>query len=391
MAITKNIQPTTPISAYRHIQFKVTSDDANIKRMQGFIYVDGTIINPNSPVILDPDIDQTDEFTFDLQEIIQDQLSFDLQTVQATGEIDAPNSLARVRMKWTELILSGGVLVDGASLDSLASDDRFTIQAALKYEDLITEVSNFDLDGSTKKFLTNYPRGRNKLIQRGDSEFLSCLITGSPSDPEMRVQTFDFDGNDIDTDNVNIPSATTDDRFDLGVGVKQVNSFTAISIDSDVDTYSVRVDDNGSAISETFNFRVDRRVYISPVRFHWLNRLGGFDSFTFRGNKSDSLNINSNEYEKVLQGGYAVKDRKMTELQIELFEKFQSWTDMLPDEEIIWLQELYTSPQVYIEENANLIPVIVLNKDGWGLDRRNDSTPQLMIEYIKIQTEIQRN
>lgn len=69
---------------------------------------------------------------------------------------------------------------------------------------------------------------------------------------------------------------------------------------SNIEYYDVFTEYEGSdRIGETVRYYIDHtRQRVNGVRFHWQNRLGGIDSYTFDGAFTEGINISSKTYEQ---------------------------------------------------------------------------------------------
>ena len=118
--------------------------------------------------------------------------------------------------------------------------------------------------------------------------------------------------------------------------------------------------------TDTFTFTVNSACCGNrSLRLHWLNLLGGVDSYTFNSEKDLKIQTNSQTGRKSLNfstgelvphqkedfGGFKYNSKAST--AYELRSKFLSNTDAL------WLSDLLVSPKVYAEIDGALVPVII--------------------------------
>ena len=389
MAITINTTPNAYNSTYRHLEWKVTSGAAGITRMKASIFINNVELDSTTPVIQDPDVGETDEFTFDLQELAADQTTnTDIQVVDGDGQKTAVNSWKDVKVKFTEVLLSGGVLIDGATI---TGTNVMVLTGVLQY----TESDNYDTEGYllgsiTKKWLTNHGAGtvgNGKLIGRSDSEYLAALTDSLSGNHHIEIQT--YNEAQVFIAGYLTENFTPSDVNVYGVGPGNVNNWTLqsgaqpIIVDS-VHHYVVNHAETGAAsTSEQFWFKIDpRTTYKNSTRFHFQDVHGHFSSVTFTGRHTEGLKVTESDYEAYLASGFAIKDRGTTQLRVGASEKFSCYSRVLEDAELRWLKELYTSVNVYVQSGTNLLPVIITNKSDWEFDSETNWTPQLKIEYV---------
>ena len=158
-----------------------------------------------------------------------------------------------------------------------------------------------------------------------------------------------------------------------------INSVTAGTITSDTISYRVRLGCSGStlgtnvAVSESRYYVLDHETPNTAydyVRFHWLNRLGGIDSYTAKRDISESVNVSKVFFERqspnrqfIQQyngtsnpfsnpqdalGGDSYKSSVNT-LAVEATRSKTVYTEPLNMEESKWLEEILTSPNVWVE------------------------------------------
>ena len=100
-------------------------------------------------------------------------------------------------------------------------------------------------------------------------------------------------------------------------------------------------------------FALSKHCCKNDVRFYWLNKLGGWDSYSFTKNKTKKMDISRNTYEKYVDyQNYNLFDAGSSQYdtQITYSESvFSDWIDIKTSE---WLVELFTSPVVYMQDNT---------------------------------------
>lgn len=98
-----------------------------------------------------------------------------------------------------------------------------------------------------------------------------------------------------------------------------------------------------------------------PIRLHWLNRLGGFDSFNFNLKSEEETGIKRASYlqeEHRFTGTkwtYDTASRGTTDYHISTQDKLTINTDFLTEAESVWMEDFATSPVIYQEVNNQLV------------------------------------
>ena len=125
------------------------------------------------------------------------------------------------------------------------------------------------------------------------------------------------------------------------------------------------------------------------VRLAWRNRLGAWDYMNFRGKSTESLDIKSEEMERVVGNwdlasntvdfNYNNWDRGRETLFTKAQKKLVINSDYLNEEEAVWLQELFTSVNVQIlDDNGIEFPVIITNK---SYTKKTSVNNKIKIQY----------
>ena len=104
-----------------------------------------------------------------------------------------------------------------------------------------------------------------------------------------------------------------------------INTVTAGTITTDTIEYAAQLVVVGGHIGT--HFRGEKRTYVLDheevrgggvypfVRFHWLNRKGGIDSFTFKRNVTEGISVNKTFFERVGARTNNI-DRSMIKMEI---------------------------------------------------------------------------
>jgi hypothetical protein len=369
MAITLLSEQATPLESFTNAVWSVTSDNPNIKKMVGtFAGANGDLIAKDITLQVQPSIAGTAVFEFDLQEFYRDNLSYNIQTPAIAARqytaLDSYFTLAGY--SFVELLNSNGVLVTGASLTDLTSKvvinaARQTYNVAGLPNKVITAGVGFG------EFLTNSPRTMN--IATGESYVLS-LYSSNNSPNAISVNFRDAAGNSLASHTISY-TATIGGRYDIAIGL--ANLATA-GITPPTGAYDYRLSigvlsGTFSRSSEFFVFKIVNQCE-GAVRLHFLNRWGGYDSYTFTGFNTSSVKPSSTQYEKYLRNGFTPKDRGAQAQYRDVVQSMTLNSDILSQAESEWLAELVGSPVAYMETAGQLIP-ITIDDERFVYDNKN--------------------
>ena len=217
-------------------------------------------------------------------------------------------------------------------------------------------------------------------------------------------------------------------------------------IDSDTNKYSAYLEyittnddlSNSNTIRATEYrwYKIDRESYNNAfgfVRFYWLNRMGGIDSYTAKRNVMESISVNrstmetrsadrtwyqddqvgsgasvdpANYISNTMRGGDLYKGGREV-LSINAERNNSVFTEPLNKQTADWLEEILTSPNVWIEMDTEAtkrgntvnpfqrpstkgyMPVIITNSDIETLNQETQMV-KFNIEYTlshKVQTQ----
>lgn len=368
-------QPQTVMPVYNEITYTVDSDN---KTKCNFTYIFDVYIDhagstqsqfvtrlERTPIGVDG------YGIVDVSKICSDFVSYDLKENLGydDGIFDKNiNSIGRVGIKFGEKYDN-----------SLGCSDGVTIYPNLQYSLIISfwngalqkdEFKNYTgITQYINKFLSNIPN--NTRIGADDKFVLNYLSSLLYKVDYLKINTFDYNGNYIKSVAVN--NLLTQDfgieMFSVGVGPSQLNSMagTLEVIGDNVYFYDVQLFQSGSpldiGLSDVKRFEIDRRCSkYKKKRVSFLNRLGGFDSYSFNMQNEINVNIARNEFTKKYgklnssnKWTYDLSDRGTTVTNVDASESYIYNSDWMTEEEGIWLQELFTSPEVY--DNVNPVTV----------------------------------
>jgi hypothetical protein len=177
----------------------------------------------------------------------------------------------------------------------------------------------------------------------------------------MEVKTYDISNGLINT--YNIPNAFADNHQSVGVGPNNLNAWASSQspvqpdiIDNNVKYYSVQLlDFTAAAVSEVKYFMLDKRqTKFKSYRIHWLNRLGGYDSYTFDLLATRKIDVTRNTYTRMLDYNYDEGDRGETGINVAAKETYKFATNWMRKQDSLWMEDLYTSTDVYVTDNTTV-------------------------------------
>lgn len=284
-------------------------------------------------------------------------------------------------------------------LNQVITSDEYAFGGALQYSENWNPLP-YVMSGSTSngKFLTNSPR--TLKIKTEELSTLSVLGGVPMNSNNVTKVKYNFYGS---TGLLNTISGTTTPnlRYEIGVGTENLKSLQDFT---NVTYYTIELCDGGlTPFSETFRFNIDTKCskYV-PYRFKWLNRLGGWDFYTFnlRSDKTTTIERQSfRKFTKSLQlsnskydWNYKDGDRGNTIYGVNAVDSEVVFSDWIKEDVALWLEELYTSPEVYLIKDNKQLPIHITTSELVAGEKENIGLIQYSIDFTySFNKNIQRN
>tara|TARA_R110000764_G_scaffold16767_1_gene46574 strand:+ start:7671 stop:8819 length:1149 start_codon:yes stop_codon:yes gene_type:complete len=298
------------------------------------------------------------------------------------NSFDSSQSLLSVKIVLTEYY-------NGSVGASATSSSALFWKARLKKKDFVNyNYTDYFLNtvGSVK-FLTFEPRGTAK-VKQADLFYLSILTNGNAVD--FSINTYQANGTLVD--NVILSGIGSGlNYFTLWCGVNTLINFNGVDF-TNATYYTIEVS-NGVGSSEVFRIDLDTTcLYSTSTRLHFLNTLGSIDSYTFGLLTREKTEVKSFGYERQFGNFnssndfvYDVKDGTVIDFLKTSSKSLEVTSDWMKENVQNWLsKELYMSPIVWTEENAELYRCKVTNT---SYDRKIQETDMVFQEVAKIELE----
>lgn len=392
MAITINSQPTGTLPVYNDNIFIVQSDkrtEANFKYIADvYVYVDGVSTNVHRMSV--PPHPTLGVGVFNPSRIIENYISgnFDLNLTGVDRCYDGATYCALVFGEEYGLSSSGTTVYTGLATSNTSTYfcGVFDWEDFCDYDYTIHRSNN-----SSSKFLTNSPA--NKVVYQNEYEYLYAINRTSGDIYYYEVRTSDVDGNLLGVYKIYNQYQSVANSFNKMVRCPvgwNMNNITAGDITiaggtyaslpilfSSVYSYTVKcIKYDGTQTIGTKTYRLDTTCErYTKYRLHFQNKLGGYDSFSFtkKSNvKSDIVreNYKSNLGELTDASTYthSKSQRAITQYSTKIEDTVKVTSDWLSSGDVAWLEELVTSPDVYVEKNGSAVPINIITA---SYDRQN--------------------
>ena len=216
---------------------------------------------------------------------------------------------------------------------------------------------------SLKGYLSKAPL--TQYINTGQSAFLYYLSSDN-NVTKCNVASYDANGVSLQTGYFEI--STTNKYAYVAVGTKDLTTSSASiwtgatpsNIIDGASYYDVTLE--GTALQKTVRYYIDAKCSkYEPIRLHWLNSLGGIDSFNFNAKSTEDTRIKRATYsqdEHTFTGTkweYGKESRGTTDYHITTQDKLTVNTDYLTEEQSELMKDLFSSPIIFQELNGSLI------------------------------------
>ena len=264
------------------------------------------------------------------------------------------------------------------------------------------DYTNYTINtfSTTKKFLTDSPR--TIKIDSAQSHQLSFIVNERYGANQYNIKAYSgYNGtgsliaDGVVTNNIAANQDWSSRYFRIPVGTYDIGNIDpSLYTDSLLGTtpstaltgaasYTIHLEDNTNAqTSEKVTFNINQTcTKYNEVRVHFLNRLGGYDAFNFYMKSIHTTDIKKDKYDQQHHDwtgwsyDYSKKSRGATDYNVSLNKKLTVNTDYLTEEESLWMEDLITSPNAYIEESNELIAV---NLDARKIQRKTSLNDKLM-------------
>jgi hypothetical protein len=329
---------------------------------------------------------------FDAKRIIENYLSYDLPTAQeAAGFYRNDNSFYKYSVKIGEEY--GDPVTVYAAQQTVSG--KYIWNSALDWQEFIDFLyTDYILTkGLTgHPFLTNAPA--TQRIELNQNAWLYMATASSGSVQTAQFKKYNSSGSLLGTLYITNPyydlTGSEAHRFvRLGTGPANLNAHTASWIDSNVSYYTAQVLDSTSGTASTaMRYDMTENCRFTTVRLHWLNKLGGFDSFNFTLKSRESLAITKQQYKKRYGNttgttwGYESYERGDVVFDSRSKQSFKITSDWISEAESEWLEELLTSPEVYVETAVDKLTAIVVKDSKYDKRKKvNERLFNLELEY----------
>jgi hypothetical protein len=311
----------------------------------------------------------------------------------------------------------------------LQPDQLLSIRTADGFFGYQLDDNNYIFNDSDAKFLTNAPTTQYaRLTDYGTFAFFNRLSTAEYSfettgtDNKVHHLTYryyDSTGSQLGGD-VEVPATWTNgsvNTYDFSTHLINYAGVFPANLDgystnwdthkANISYYTVHAEDSSdTAISKTYTINIQSEPCkgFETIRLTWLNRMGTWDYYNFNMKSTRQVTTKRTTYEQIggtwndriyklhgFKGGTKTYNTNSNETL-----KLNS--DFLTEDEAIWLEELFTSPEVYILKgftssprpniNEYVEPVVIKSTKYVKKTKANDKLIQYTIDVDKSKNRV---
>ena len=403
MAITFTTQPSSAIphavNGKDEIIVKWTSNSADIVHCIVSVHAGDASSTPRVSVVsVQPDAGTsgaTSAFTLVLNDTLANQMSFnEYSTTLSTYDLDNGGwRQFNVRIYEVTLNPTTGELVTNYSpTDSSVTPDGEMTNDRVSYSTAIDvlnkssfDVTDYELISNTKKFLTDSPSAKD--IELSQTDYLGCLYRdGSTINLNFKIEYLTYNSSNalLNTDYIDITD--WDGAYTAKITLPYITIPTGtanliaagISL-TNVAYYTVRIINNNGDMSELKRYNIIGSC-THDVRIHWQNKYGKRDSYTFKGNKRESLEHKASKFMKGKGLTYSSTDGGFRVLQNTLTNSFTAYSKSLGRDDYYWLSDMFINKRAFVEIDGVYYPIIIEDGTFFKTDER-DMPIQFVLNY----------
>lgn len=277
-----------------------------------------------------------------------------------------------------------GGLISNLLRVSGTSSKKLGYNGTRQYREVNTDFTTDYLltSGSTSsKFLTNYTG--YKPIGFSEYETQNIMVEVTSPTFSLVLNTYDNSNVIIGSYSQTISLSSTLKYFAIPTGTTNlITTYSNPSLFTNVYRYDLSIW-NSSRFSEYLYRVLDRDCSLyDDVRIVFLNRMGGYDYWTFNKDNKRTVNINRSEYKRVLGPNYNIGERGQTTLSQDVNHVFSLNSNWISESDYAYLEELISSEDIYIvENNASLTPINITDTSYVIKTQLRDNLFNLTINY----------
>ena len=173
----------------------------------------------------------------------------------------------------------------------------------------------------------------------------------------------------------------------VGVGPKNFTN-AGLTIPANTAYYTVQAQ-TGASVEKgaiyTFDLQEDDCKGFETIRLAYLNRLGAWDYFNFTKKSTKNVNIKKALFKSTYgtwqedSYSYGTWEGGTGANSVMAVETIEANSDFMTEAEATAMEELFTSPQVFMQDGDNFVPVFVTEQNYVKRTKANDKLMQYIV------------
>lgn len=377
MALTIYNTPFSYAPAYNQMIFTLSSTNvaqSNFRYIAD-IYVNGSADYTRLSCVANPN---NNYGVFDVAGIVQSFLTRDPEDNTTTFK-QCINSIAYYEVKFGEQYGPSSGITNYTNLTTSSGYCYNGVFEPLEFLDFA--VNTYVLQNSSSQFLTDRPTFETRSGEKLHLGFMTDLQNEAYS---LEIISYYDEGTVFNTVTVQNPYTAIANRQDRSINIRvdydwlssltnpDLSSGTVPIFVTNWEYYDVRIKNKvGTIVSETIRIYPGEDVCskYDPIRFKFLNNYGKYDYYTFTGAKTKNTDIKRNVFKQnpnswsTTNYNYSTTSRGVSQYETVLNDTITIQSDWITEAESVWLEQLVTSPDVYIYDGSNLVAVNITNSN----------------------------
>ena len=388
MAITLITSPNDWQNAYNEIVFNVSSSNSTQPNFQ--FLVDVNVSGQTNPVarLTYPKQVGVGTINLDVANVVKDYVTYDLGSFNVNGIIRNTNSVAKFWLEFGEIYDNvSGVPIIYPNLTAYGASGSPKSSSNAVYDFLDWSKSAFN---PAKLLSTSNQVSLNQTTYtpslRANQQMWHSFFDLNGTIAIVDIAVFTAQGISLFANSFSYPAIVAG-MVSINTGFEFLEFMNASGYMTNPNAayYEVKFKDNGDDTLFTKRINIDQTCTKYQVyRLHWLNNLGGFDSFNFTKVSKESVEIERKQFKKFQQLNYAKTDRLKTNYFTNFTDNIELNSDLLTDAEWEGLRELMLSPIVILEVDKDTYYPVNILENNYNINKVvNETRPTSLVINIQ--------
>lgn len=284
-------------------------------------------------------------------------------------------------------------------IDNLIGTEKYIFNGSLPYNEWLDfDFDSYDLNnGTTGKFLTD--NLTENYINYNELAYANVIMSSAYAFEYVEIKTYDIDNVLIDTyqaRNLTTPTSFYSRYQTIFTGTFSLNNITSgltlgsqPIIDTTVKSYTVQcLSDLLAPVSNIITYNIDDCERFTNRRLIYLNKFGGYDSFTFKLVNTDSIGIERKSFKinpnRLGADGltYSKADKTNRTYYTKYMDNIKLVSDWISETESENLKQLLVSTDIYLDNGDGTYTAVkgVTQKDYTIKKTKTDKLFNLTID-----------